>query len=98
MFFPGPAPHYFTIPHSASTDKDNNHLYIADRENSRVLVFDTKTGQLVNVIKEFGSRVFAAHYSPLNGKHTSSRMAYTSSTESFTLQNVFPELITLHAD
>lgn len=65
FLFPGP--NYFQIPHSLSLDKKNGHLFVADRENSRVLVFETEKGKLLREIKDFGERVFAMHYHPEKG-------------------------------
>ncbi|XP_031553480.1 peptidyl-glycine alpha-amidating monooxygenase B-like isoform X3 [Actinia tenebrosa] len=62
-----PRPHSFNIPHSVSLDVQHNQLYMADRENGRVLVFDSKSGKLLNSLTGFGSRVFAAHYDPADG-------------------------------
>lgn len=62
-----PGPNYFQIPHSLSLDKKNGHLFVADRENSRVLVFETEKGKLLLEIKDFGERVFAMHYHPEQG-------------------------------
>ena len=60
----------FQIPHSLSLDEQNRHLFVADRENSRVLVFDSVSGSFVREIKEFGDRVFAVHYHPEQGYYT----------------------------
>ena len=63
-------PDVFQIPHSLSLDEQNRHLFVADRENSRVLVFDSVSGSFVREIKEFGDRVFAVHYHPEQGEYT----------------------------
>ena len=62
-----PAPNVFQIPHSLSLDENNGRLFVADRENSRVLVFETHQGKLLGEIKDFGERVFAVHYHPEQG-------------------------------
>ena len=64
-----PAPNVFQIPHSLSLDENNGRLFVADRENSRVLVFETHQGKLLREIKDFGERVFAVHYHPEQGNH-----------------------------
>jgi len=63
-------PAFFQLPHSLSLDEQNRHLFVADRENSRVLVFDSVNGSFVREIKEFGDRVFVAHYDPEQGDFT----------------------------
>ena len=62
-------PDVFEIPHSLSLDQQNRHIFVADRENSRVLVFDSVSGSFVREIKEFGDRVFAVHYHPEQGDY-----------------------------
>ena len=62
-------PDVFQIPHSLSLDEQNRHLFVADRENSRVLVFDSVNGSFVREIKEFGDRVFVARYHPEQGDY-----------------------------
>ena len=64
------APDFFRIPHSLSLDVQNRHLFVADRENNRVLVFDSDNGSLIRETKEFGDRVFVALYHPEQGKFT----------------------------
>ena len=64
-----PDPDVFQIPHSLSLDEQNRHLFVADRENSRVLVFDSVNGSFVREIKEFGDRVFVARYHPEQGDY-----------------------------
>ena len=63
-----PGPSRFSIPHSVSLDEKNSRLYVADRENGRVVVFDTKTRVPLTVFKEFGERVFALHYCSYRGE------------------------------
>lgn len=65
-----PDPDYLHIPHSLSLDEQNRRLFVADRENSRVLVFDSVNGTFLREIKEFGERVFVALYHPEQGEHT----------------------------
>ena len=62
-------PSNFEIPHSLSLDEKNRRLFVADRENSRVLQFDSVNGHLVREIKAFGERAFAVHYHPEQGMH-----------------------------
>ena len=62
-----PPPPNFLIPHSLSLDQDKGLLFVADRENGRVLTFDTQTGHYRDVYKGFGEKVFAISYSPLQG-------------------------------
>jgi len=62
------APDFFRIPHSLSLDVQNRHLFVADRENNRVLVFDSDSGFFLRETKEFGDRVFVALYHPEQGK------------------------------
>ncbi|XP_032230228.2 peptidyl-glycine alpha-amidating monooxygenase A isoform X2 [Nematostella vectensis] len=59
-----PLPHHMTIPHSLSMDHKNKILYIADRENGRILASDPETGTITAEYKSemFGGRVFAIHY------------------------------------
>ncbi|XP_068693201.1 peptidyl-glycine alpha-amidating monooxygenase B-like isoform X3 [Montipora foliosa] len=58
----GTAPDFFQIPHSICLDERNKWLFVADRENSRILLFETDGGKLLNQFKDFGERVFAVHY------------------------------------
>lgn len=55
-------PSFFQIPHSLSLDERNKRLFVADRENSRVLMFDADKGRILQDFNSFGERVFAAHY------------------------------------
>ncbi|XP_074634773.1 peptidyl-glycine alpha-amidating monooxygenase A-like isoform X2 [Acropora palmata] len=55
-------PSFFQIPHSLSLDERNKRLFVADRENSRVLMFDADKGRILQDFNYFGERVFAAHY------------------------------------
>ncbi|CAH3014635.1 unnamed protein product [Porites evermanni] len=57
----------FRIPHSLSLDEANGRLYVADRENSRVLALDAGSGSLLREVKDFGERVFAVHYHAKRG-------------------------------
>lgn len=68
FLFAAPSPHNFLVPHSVSIDKTRHILYVADREDGRVLSFDVRSGTFLGTITGFGKRVFAAHYSPRNGK------------------------------
>jgi hypothetical protein len=62
-----PPPANFLIPHSLSLDHERGVLYVADRENGRVLTFDTKTGHYRHEYKGFGDKVFAISFSPSHG-------------------------------
>ncbi|KAL9986000.1 hypothetical protein ACROYT_G000053 [Oculina patagonica] len=97
----GVDPNSFLIPHSLSLDETNRRLFVADRENSRVLVFDSINGNLVREIKGFGERVFAVHYHPeqggvlhvVNGPFSSGAQGFTYSLNSGTvLQRWKPDL------
>lgn len=58
-----PAPNSFRIPHSVSLDEENQLLYVADRENGRVLVFSALFGKLSHSISGvFGETVYAVAY------------------------------------
>uniref|UniRef100_A0A915HG78 Peptidylglycine monooxygenase n=1 Tax=Romanomermis culicivorax TaxID=13658 RepID=A0A915HG78_ROMCU len=53
----------FTLPHALSLDEANRILYVADRENFRVQIFDFNgypVDQLTS--KEFGTSVYGVHY------------------------------------
>ncbi len=47
------------IPHKASLSRDQTTLYIADRENQRVLSYDTNTGSARVFSGPLGSAVYA---------------------------------------
>ena len=66
-FFFFEASNAFRIPHSLSLDESNGRLYVADRENSRVLALDAGSGGLLREVKDFGERVFAVHYHAKRG-------------------------------
>ncbi|KAJ7339646.1 hypothetical protein OS493_006053 [Desmophyllum pertusum] len=97
----GLAPDVFQIPHSLSLDEKNRRLFVADRENSRVLEFDSINGNLIREIHAFGERVFAVHYHPeqggvlhvVNGPIDSGAQGFTFSLNSGTvLQHWKPSL------
>lgn len=57
------------VVHSLSLDETNNKLYVADRENQRVLVFDANTGKLLTKISDiFKGPVYAVAFNPANGR------------------------------
>eukprot|EP00794_Sanderia_malayensis_P009853 gene9853-10864_t len=57
------SPYSFNIPHSVSLDEKNQELYVADRENGRVLVFSALFGNLRHSIEGiFGKTVYAVSY------------------------------------
>ena len=64
-FLVNPALGAFLIPHSLSLDSTRQRLFIADRENGRVQVMDSKSGAFIDEIKlpEFGGLVYAVDYS-----------------------------------
>nr|XP_006818341.1 PREDICTED: peptidyl-glycine alpha-amidating monooxygenase B-like [Saccoglossus kowalevskii] len=64
-----PAPHVFKVPHSLSLDADHNRLFVADRENGRVIVFNSDSKTFIDQYTGFGERVFAADYNKINGKY-----------------------------
>ncbi|WP_208378933.1 peptidyl-alpha-hydroxyglycine alpha-amidating lyase family protein [Cumulibacter soli] len=45
----GEAPGEFTLPHGIAASPDEQHLYVADRENSRIQIFD-RNGKFVDLI------------------------------------------------
>ncbi|XP_077866623.1 peptidyl-alpha-hydroxyglycine alpha-amidating lyase 1-like [Saccoglossus kowalevskii] len=61
-----PAPHVFKVPHSLSLDADHNRLFVADRENGRVIVFNSDSKTFIDQYTGFGERVFAADYNKIN--------------------------------
>ncbi|XP_065060202.1 LOW QUALITY PROTEIN: peptidylglycine alpha-amidating monooxygenase-like [Rhopilema esculentum] len=57
------SPRSFKIPHSVSLDEEKQELYVADRENGRVLVFGALSGKLLRVISDgFGDTVYAISF------------------------------------
>ena len=64
-----PAPYDFKVVHGLSLDEDGNRLFVADRENARVLVFKPSTLEFIKAIdlKQYGS-VYAVAFCPGNGK------------------------------
>ena len=52
------------IPHSLALDRNQQRLFIADRENGRVQVMNSKSGAFIDEIKfpEFGGLVYAVEY------------------------------------
>jgi len=55
----------FNVVHSVAVDEKGNQLFVADRENNRVLIFDVDTGKFKEEItKVFGGAVYAVAYSP----------------------------------
>jgi len=63
-----PAPYDFKVVHGLSLDEDGNRLFVADRENARVLVFKPSTLEFIKAIdlKQYGS-VYAVAFCPGNG-------------------------------
>jgi len=79
-----------------SLDEKNRHLFVADRENSRVLVFDSVNGSFVREIKEFGDRVFVAHYHPEQGDYTIVFVSYELNSSLNNVLYVFSQGGVLH--
>lgn len=49
---------------------DDDTLYVADRENGRVLAFNSTSGQYLDEYTNlFGDKVFAISYSPVQGTY-----------------------------
>ena len=66
LYFPGmPSLGSFMVPHSLALDRTQQRLFIADRENGRVQVMNSKSGAFIDEIKfpEFGGLVYAVDYS-----------------------------------
>ena len=56
------SPASFRIPHSASLDEENQELYVADRENGRILVFNALNGKLRHVMARKFDTIYAISY------------------------------------
>lgn len=70
MFSAGfPPPPNFLVPHSLSLGHEGRLLFVADRENGRVLTFDGENGKFLAQYIGFGDKVFAICYSPLQGTY-----------------------------
>ena len=44
-------PPFMTVVHSLALDEGGNRLFVADRENQRILIFDTMTGNYKSQIQ-----------------------------------------------
>ena len=56
------------VVHGLALDETHHLLYVADRENGRVLVFDCNSGDFItHITKKFGGAVFAIAYNENNG-------------------------------
>jgi hypothetical protein len=60
----------FLIPHSIAADERRSRLYVADRENGRMQLFDF-SGKLLSVWEkdQFAPKLFAVTYHKATGKH-----------------------------
>lgn len=69
-----PAPGSFFIPHGLALDNKRHSLYVADRENGRVQVFNSITTSFIGQIKlpEFGGLVYAVDYNDNERKYLQS--------------------------
>ena len=56
-----PGPEDFNVPHDIKFSSDEKMLYVADRENGRIVSFETGVGNFKKLYKlpEFGFRLFA---------------------------------------
>lgn len=61
---------HFNVPHDLTLMEDKNALCVSDRENDRLQCFHAANCTFINEIKlrEVGSRVFAATYTPAAGE------------------------------
>lgn len=69
-----PALGSFFIPHGLALDNKRHSLYVADRENGRVQVFNSITTSFIGQIKlpEFGGLVYAVDYNDNERKYLQS--------------------------
>ena len=56
------SPTSFKIPHSVSLDEKNQELYVADRENGRILVFNALNGKLRRALAGKFNTIYAISY------------------------------------
>lgn len=63
-----PKPFFMVVVHGLALDEAHNLLYVADRENGRILVFDSQSGDFItHISKKFEGAVFAIAYNENNG-------------------------------
>ena len=91
-----PAPASFLVPHSLSLDQENGILFLADRENGRILAFDRDTGKFITKLDGFGSRIFAVHYSPTNGKFDRRSVTLSDSGKISHVRELISEVLSFH--
>ena len=59
------------IVHSITLDERNDRLFVADRENERILIFRASTGEFKSHIPKgtFGGPVYGVAYNDNNGEN-----------------------------
>ena len=62
-----PRPLDFDVPHGLSLDNDRGLLFVADRENGRVVAFDSHTRSYRGCYTGLDEQVFGVCFSPLHG-------------------------------
>ena len=57
---------FFQLPHDITLDEENERIYVADRENGRVQMFDLNTYKPISEIRDnrFFGNVYSVHYCP----------------------------------
>lgn len=56
-----------SVVHSLSLDDNHKCLFVADRENGRILMFNATTGRYHKQIKVDAGAVYAVEYNPREG-------------------------------
>ena len=56
-----------SIVHSVAVDPIEHRLFVADRENGRILIFHTDSGLFIQEIKAPTGAVYAVAYNPMKG-------------------------------
>jgi len=63
-------PYQLWVPHALTLAEDKDLICVADRENGRVLCFNTNNGTFeVEINSQLFQRVFSVAYSPFAGTH-----------------------------
>lgn len=63
-----PAPNKFLVPHSLSVNEKKNIVYVADRENGRLIAFNYQGNFIFQSHpKEFGGNLFSVAYDKKSG-------------------------------
>ncbi|XP_057305603.1 peptidyl-glycine alpha-amidating monooxygenase-like [Hydractinia symbiolongicarpus] len=63
-----PKPHNMNVVHSLALDEKHHRLFVADRENRRVLIFHPDTGEFKSaIVKKFKGAVYAVAYNDAMG-------------------------------